>query len=311
MNWPSLSEPQRLALLAPPPADRRPLPMVLDTDTYNEIDDQFALAYALLSPRRLRVEAIYAAPFHNRRSNGPADGMQRSYDEIIRVLDRFDRSPDDFAYRGATEWLADPTTPSTSEAAKDLVQRAMAHRDGPLYVVAIGAITNVASALLVEPRLVERIVVVWLAGHALHWPTAAEFNLKQDLHASRIIFDSGVPLVHVPCRGVAEHVRTTLAELRACIGGSSRIATYLTDIFAGFAANHFAWAKELWDVAAIAWLINPDWLPSHLAPSPILSSELTWSHDPRRQLIRELQHCHRNAVFTDLFNKLRDADVEG
>lgn len=43
--------------------------MVLDTDTYNEVDDQFALMYALRSPERLNVEAIYAAPFYNNRSN--------------------------------------------------------------------------------------------------------------------------------------------------------------------------------------------------------------------------------------------------
>jgi len=48
--------------------------MVLDTDTYNEVDDQFAVVYALRSPERLRVEALYAAPFHNDRSSGPADG---------------------------------------------------------------------------------------------------------------------------------------------------------------------------------------------------------------------------------------------
>ncbi|MBE0698068.1 MAG: nucleoside hydrolase, partial [Anaerolineaceae bacterium] len=39
--------------------------MVLDTDTYNEIDDQFAVVYALLSPEQLQVEALYAAPFTN------------------------------------------------------------------------------------------------------------------------------------------------------------------------------------------------------------------------------------------------------
>jgi len=61
--------------------------MVLDTDTYNEIDDQFALVYALLSSN-LRVEAVYAAPFHNARSTGPGDGMEKSYEEILRILDR-------------------------------------------------------------------------------------------------------------------------------------------------------------------------------------------------------------------------------
>ena len=60
----------RLKRLAPRSG---PLHMVLDTDTYNEVDDQFALAYALLSPEKLHVDAIYAAPFHNNRSTGPAE----------------------------------------------------------------------------------------------------------------------------------------------------------------------------------------------------------------------------------------------
>ena len=81
----SLTPARRLALLDPPAGKVR---MVLDTDTYNEIDDQFALVYALLSPERVAVEAIYAAPFHNSRSSGPADGMRKSYEEIVRVLAR-------------------------------------------------------------------------------------------------------------------------------------------------------------------------------------------------------------------------------
>ncbi len=41
--------------------------------------------------------------------------------------------------------------------------------DSLLYVATIGAITNVASAILMEPEIITRIVVVWLGGHALHW----------------------------------------------------------------------------------------------------------------------------------------------
>ena len=52
--------------------------MVLDTDTYNEIDDQFALVYALLCPEKLNVEAVYAALFTNDRSTGPGDGWRRA-----------------------------------------------------------------------------------------------------------------------------------------------------------------------------------------------------------------------------------------
>ena len=68
---------QRLAL------PTGPVQMVLDTDTYNEIDDQFAVVYSLLS-KGVHVEAIYAAPFFNSRSSGPGDGMRKSYDEILR-----------------------------------------------------------------------------------------------------------------------------------------------------------------------------------------------------------------------------------
>ena len=102
MTFPQLSEQDRISRLQAPAGKVR---MVLDTDTYNEIDDQFALTYALLSPDKLSVEAIYAAPFHNSRSNGPGDGMEKSYEEILRLLEFLGRSADGFAYRGSTEFL--------------------------------------------------------------------------------------------------------------------------------------------------------------------------------------------------------------
>lgn len=60
--------------------------VVLDTDAYNEIDDQFAIAYLLKSKENLNTKAIYAAPFHNGKSNGPKDGMEKSYQEILKLL---------------------------------------------------------------------------------------------------------------------------------------------------------------------------------------------------------------------------------
>ena len=63
--------------------------------------------------------------------------------------------------------------------------------------MAIGAITNVAAALLLEPDLVRKIVV-WL-WNTHHQPSTMEFNLMQDPDAARVIFDSGVPFVQIPC----------------------------------------------------------------------------------------------------------------
>lgn len=301
MNVQPISEAIRLERLQPPDGTIR---MVLDTDTYNEIDDQFAVVYALLSPKRLKVEALYAAPFHNARSTGPADGMEKSYEEILRLLDRLDMSAEGFVFRGSTGYLPKSMQPYRSDAALDLVARAMDSQDAPLYVVAIGAITNVASAILIEPRILERIVVVWLGGHALHWPHTKEFNLKQDILASRLIFDCGVPLVHIPCNGVTTHLHTTMPEIERYVQGRGAIGDYLAEIFKAYSSDHFAWSKVLWDIATIAYLIDESWVPTALVPSPILTDQLTWSVDRSRHFIRSATFIHRDPIYRDLFSKL-------
>jgi inosine-uridine nucleoside N-ribohydrolase len=283
--------------------------VVLDTDTYNEIDDQFAVVYSLLSPENLKVEAIYAAPFHNKRSDGPADGMEKSYQEILRLLSRMEeksrRSPDGFVHRGSTSYLPAPDKPVESDAARDLIERAGARPGDPLYVVAIGAITNVASAILMEPEIIRRIVIVWLGGNPVHWPTAAEFNLRQDLHASRLVFDCGVPLVHIPCQGVTTHLRTTLPEMREHVKGRGAIGEYLHQIYAHYVADRPAQSKVIWDIAAVAWLIEAAWVPTDLVHSPVLTDQLTWSVDLSRHFVRTANMVHRDAIFGDFFAKLQ------
>lgn len=301
MKFPQTTDDELVRALAPPV---KKVHVVIDTDTYNEVDDQFALAYALRSPERMRVEAVYAAPFHNRRSTGPADGMEKSYGEILRILDLLKVPSDGLVYRGATGYLVDAEMPQESDAARDLAERAMARDGEPLYVVALGAITNVASAILMEPRIIEKIVVVWLGGHALHWPNTREFNLRQDLYASRRIFDCGVPLVHVPCGGVADRLLTTIPELERHLHGKSEIGTYLTDIVRSYAEDPYAWSKVIWDIATIAWLVAPEWLSSSLFHSPILTDGLTWSFDAGRHFIRCVTSINRDAVFADVFRKL-------
>lgn len=305
MNFPRLSQELMRQRLEPP---QRPIRMVLDTDTYNEIDDQFAVAYALLSPERLIVEALYAAPFHNDRSRGPGDGMEKSYAEILRLLERLNREATAFVHRGSTAWLTGRESPERSPAAQDLVERALASpEDDPLYVVAIGAITNVASAILLEPEIIRRIVVVWLGGqpHNLHF--AREFNLKQDLVASQTIFDCGVPLVQIPCLGVASHLLTSVPELDAALKGRNAISDFLFERFLAYHADHFAWAKEIWDISSIAYLLNDHWVSSRITPSPILRDDLTWQAPPTgRHVVRVAWFVHRNPIFRDLFLKLQN-----
>jgi purine nucleosidase len=150
MNFPKLSNSTRLKKLQPTEGKVR---IVIDTDTYNEIDDQFAVVYAMLSPEKLSVKGVYATPFFNHRSTSPGNGMELSYEEILRLLDRLGVQPSGLAFRGSSGFLVDYDHPYASEAVNDLITRAM-EAEELLYVVAIGALTNIASAILIEPKII-------------------------------------------------------------------------------------------------------------------------------------------------------------
>ena len=298
-TYPKLPTDLLIQRLTPPKGKVR---AVLDTDTYNEVDDQFALAYALLSPEACDLEAVYAAPFHNGNSSGAGDGMERSYEEILRVLERMKRPADGLVFKGSPTYLPGPNQPVDSPAARDLIAKAKAS-DEPLFVMTIGAPTNVSSAILMAPEIIEKIVVVWLGGQPHEWPTAREFNLQQDIPASQVLFDSGVPFVQIPCTNVAEHLRTTVPELDAWLRGKSALGDYLCDIVSSYHEDHFAWSKVIWDISAVAYLINPSWVPSTLVHAPILTERITYSADWNRPLMRVATHCNRDAIFRDLFTK--------
>ncbi len=281
-----------------------PIDVVMDTDTFNEIDDQFAVTYALLSPN-LNVRALYAAPFFNANSSSPADGMERSYQEILRLLDRLGHPADGLVFRGSTGYLPAKLTPVHSPAAEDLIAKALAHQGAPLYVLSIGCITNVASALLMEPRIADKIVIVWLGGNPTYWDHTREFNLMQDVPAAQVVFDSGVPLVQIPCINVAEHLRTTLPEIERYVRGRGAIGDYLYETFRNCSQDHFGYSRVIWDISTVAFMNNPEWVPTRLEPSPVLLDDITWgSTDPARHPVRMAYHINRDAIFRDLFTKL-------
>ncbi|MDA3960056.1 MAG: nucleoside hydrolase [Planctomycetota bacterium] len=280
-----------------------PVRMVLDTDTYNEIDDQFALAYALLAQDAMCCEAVYAAPFHNERSDGPGDGMRKSLEEIERVCTALGMRPRDGIFSGSERWLASADDVVDSPAVDDLIERSK--REGLLYVVAIGAPTNVAAALNKDPTLKERIVVVWLGGHPLRWHITDEFNCRQDKHASRVLFDSGVPHVMVPCANVAQALTTTRAEVHEALEGQGAIGDYLCQIYDDYVDTSIGRSKVIWDISAVAWLINANWFTTRITPSPILTDDDRWQRDERRHPIREVLALSRDAIYHDLFSRVR------
>lgn len=300
-----LSDVERLKLLAPRAGRLR---AVLDTDTFNEIDDQFALVQAMLSPDRISLEAIYAAPFHNSNSTSPGDGMERSYHEILALLDRLHVPPDGLVYRGVTDYVGPAKVARRAAAVDDLIARARAGSpDDPLYIIAIAAISNVASALLLAPDIIDRVVVVWLGGHALEWPHQREFNLKQDVGGAQVVFDSGVPLVLTPCMGVVSHLHSSVPEIERYVEPYGEIGKFLAMRFKSYETDHVGWSKEIWDMAPVAWLLDPDWVPTELVATPILTDQVTYSTDRSRPLMRYANHVRRDPIMRDFIRKLQRA----
>ena len=287
--------------------------VVLDTDAYNEIDDQFAIAYMLRRQDRFNIKGFCAAPFsgNNKCASDPASGMEKSFEELQKIITLAGETEFlDKTYRGSTCYLPDESTPVESDAARFMAELANGYSpEKPLYIVAIGAITNVASAILMNPAMKENTVIVWLGGHALHWTDNKEFNLRQDVAAARIIFGCGVPLVQLPCMGVVSGFTTSRYELEHWLKGKNALCDYLAqntiDEAESYAAGR-AWTRVIWDVTAVAWLVNDNgrFMQDALMHSPIPEYDHRYSQDIRRHFYRYVYHINRDALFTELFTRL-------
>ena len=290
-----------IATLLSPPSGT--CDVVIDTDTYNEVDDQFAIVQALLADN-LTVQGIFAAPFHNKRSSGPADGMERSYEEIHRVLEACPFDFEGLVARGSDKWMSSPELPVENPATTSLLEASEVVKDGPLYVLALGAVTNVASAIVIDPTIRERAVVALLGAAPYHYADWYDLNLRQDLIATRVVFDSGMPVVHVPGWAVSELMFTSEAEIARHVKGKGVIGDYLYDIYKEYVPDVPGHAKHLWDMAVIAYVMNPVWTRHRLTPSPIFNDNYTYSFDWNRHPVRVLEWVDRNAVMIDFIERL-------
>ena len=285
--------------------------VVLDTDTFNEIDDQFALAYLIKKSKQLNLKAVYAAPFLNEKSSSPGDGMEKSYKEILKILSLMKRNDlKTITFKGSDRYLPSETEPVISPAAEHLVELASGYsEENQLYVVTIGAITNVASALLIKPEIKDKIVVVCLGGHAHDWPDTKEFNLYQDVAAARVVFGCGVPVVQLPCMGVVSAFRTGGPELEHWLRGKNELCEYLVDYTTSQALKDGGlqtWTRVIWDVTAVAWLLDGKFMHDRIEKCPIIEYDGYYAFGKIKHPIRYVYHIDRDALFYDLFTTLAE-----
>ena len=282
--------------------------VILDTDAFNEIDDQYAIAYLLRSGDKLNTKAIYAAPFHNHKVSSPAEGMELSYKEIKKILKLAEGETE--VFRGSKAFLPNEETPVVSEAAQDLALRANDYSpENPLYVVAIGAITNIASAILLNSKVCENVVVIWLGGHAQHFHNNWEFNMRQDVAAARVVFGSGVPLVQLPCRGVVSEFTLSKPEIESWILGKSALADYLgknTIRHLTECRESHIWSKPIWDVTAVAWLLNENdrFMLSRIVSTPMPTYDLLYAQNPNGEPMRYVYYIQKEPLLIDLIENI-------
>ncbi|MBQ8817379.1 MAG: nucleoside hydrolase [Clostridia bacterium] len=278
--------------------------VILDTDTYNEVDDQFTIAYLLRAEDKVKLLSITAAPFLNERSSSPEDGMLKSYDEILHTLEMADKKNSVPVYRGATGYMTEKNVPQISDAASNIV-RIVNESEETVYIVAIGCITNVASAIVLDPSIADKAVVIWLGGHAYWHPNTNEFNMKQDIAAANTVFDSGIAVIHVPCFGMCSELVTTLPELEYYLRGKNKLCDWLTDMVVDYAPKQsYAWSKIMWDVAAAAVLVKPDAFMYDIRPTPSVTNDFQYSFDQSRHKYIYISRLNRNMIFGDMFKRL-------
>ena len=286
--------------------------VVLDTDAFNEIDDQFAISWLLKAKDRVNLKAFYTAPFWNDLSDGPKDGMEKSYAELLKLLDLAGR-PDmkENTFKGSDRYLPDEKTPVLSPSAQDLAKRAMEYSpEKPLYVLAIGAITNVASALLLNPAIAENIVVVFLGGHGLDFVHNKEFNMKQDVAGARVVYGSGCPLVVFPCVPVVSNLSTTEPELRYWLGGKGKLADYLVENTVRTAERYAkgkVWSRVIWDITTVAWVLNGKEYTTHKQIPLIMPGyDHQYEQNVSDRKITYVCQIQRDKIFGDLFSSLAE-----
>ena len=286
--------------------------IVLDTDTYNEIDDQFAIAYTLKHRERFRIRGFTCAPFRKTTRAATIDeGIALSCGETRTVLRLSgEERLSGMVYAGCTQFLADENTPVMSEAVEFLIRCSREYTsERRLYILATGAITNIASAILYDPSITGRICVVWLGGAAHGWWENYEYNMKQDLAAARVVIGSDVPFVQIPAQGVTSELIVSGIELEHYLKGKNPICNFLYENSVEYMCArslYKAWSKVIWDIVVPAWFLGGDgrFMEARTEYRRLPAYDSRTYEAPLKSRMVYVYEVHRDALINDLFEKL-------
>lgn len=210
--------------------------VIVDNDFSGDPDGLFALVHLLLSPS-IEVRAIIGS--HLKVGDGfdpsttQADNASQKAAEVLRLLKMTGRVP---VMAGANLGMANDSTPVKSAGVDFIIKEALrTDTQQPLYVLCGAGLTEIASAALAEPRVADRLTLVWIGGPeypdlALPPPgyTPLEYNLGIDVAAARAVFNrTRLPLWQVP-RDAYRQALLPYSQLLTRVQPQGKIGTYLT-----------------------------------------------------------------------------------
>ncbi len=276
--------------------------LILDTDTYNECDDQFALSYMLKSQDVFNIEAITVAPFSHKSKNVTTEESQElSYNEILKICNWLNFDTTNKVFKGSTNYLQNGYN-GENEAVNKIIEIAL--KNEKTHILAIGAITNIALAIKKEPKIIDKIEVIWLGGHSLLQEENREFNFRQDVEAVRIVFESKVKLTVIPCKNVASNLQTSIYELNHHLKDKSELCNYLISRFYNDGYHGNQERRIIWDISVIAYMINKKWFTSKEISCPNIKEDTSYEITTNRNNITMVTYIDANSVYNDLFEKL-------
>ena len=281
--------------------DNTKVNVVLDTDIYNECDDQFALSYLLKSQDRFNIEAITVAPYHHDNNISVEEGTDKSYDEVIKICNWLNFDCDNKVFKGSTDYLINSYN-EENDAVDKIIE--IVNKNAKTYILAIGAITNVALAIIKEPKIVDKIEVVWLGGHSFLSRDNKEFNFRQDTQAVKTVFESKVKLTIIPCKNVASNLRTSIYELEYFLKGKSELCDYLCQRFYNDGVHGIQERRVIWDISVIAYVINKAWFETVEISCPNINADTSYELTENNHKITVVNYLNVDKIYKDLFKKL-------
>lgn len=278
--------------------------VILDTDTFNEIDDQYSLAYCYLADS-IELLSVNAAPFYNDNSTGFEDGMLKSYDEIKKVLSLLGDNGETPVYYGSRNTIELTGVPQDTDAARNII-KTVKESDEPIYVLGIGACTNIASALLIDPSIKDNMGIIWLGANWIQGDNLGEFNLVQDYTAGQYMINSGVPMLLCPAWCVVSEL-VSRREDTLKLQGKNPAADYIYEITTKVweqAGKNPGWVRTIWDIAAPAIIDIPECAEIDVIKAPIFTDARVFAFDSTRHDMLYLKKIHRDPVFEKTWSLL-------